>query len=386
MAHYLVLGAGRMGTVLAKDLIESCEENFVTLVNDGEQALQRAKLFVASKRLFLLKKNMDLEAERNDAVKGQDVVFSALLHKQSLAALETAVSHGVHFVDLVGESPLERLKLDSEAKRKGVTAISGVGLSPGMTNVCVARAVRLLDETDNARIFVGGVPLHPAPPLNHRIVYAFGSFLNFYEKNAQLLKNGKELELLPLSGVEPIAFPPDFPNMECFYTRGLSSLLVTMKEKIRGELSKKTVRHRGHIQEIKTLKECGLFSGQTVSVGGREIVPRNLLEAALEPKLRLGEETDVTLLRIIVTGRKSGKPQVHVFEMIDRFDSEKKYTSMAKTTAFPASIVGQMIVSGKISRNGIVFPEQILADELFLAFKEGLAERGVFLSHKVSEN
>jgi len=386
MAHFLVLGAGRMGTVLAKDLIESREDHIVTLVNDGERALQKAERFIASRRLILLKNNMENQSERNDVMKGQDVVFSALPHKQSLPSLETAVSQGVHYVDLVGEAPLERLELDSEAKKNGVTAISGVGLSPGITNACVARAVRLLDETEDARIFVGGIPLRPAPPLNHRTVYAFSSFLNFYEKNAQLLKNGKELELPPLSGVEPIAFPPDFPDMECFYTHGLSSLLLTMKGKIQGELSKKTVRHRGHIQGIKTLKECGLFSTRALSFGAREIVPRNLLEALLEPKLRLGEETDVTLLRIIVTGRKSGEPQVHAFEMIDRFDPEKKYTSMAKTTAFPASIVGQMIVSGKIARKGIVFPEQVLADGLFPPFKEGLAERGVFLSHKVLEN
>ncbi len=386
MAHFLVLGAGRMGTVLAKDLIESGEDNTVTLVNDGARALHIAKRFIASRRLILLKNDMENGSERSHVMKGRDVVFSALLHEQSLPSLETAVRQGVPYVDLVGESPLERLELDSEAKKNGVTAISGVGLSPGITNACVAQAVRLLDETDNARIFVGGVPLHPAPPLNHRIVYSFSSFLNFYEKNAQLLKNGRELELPPLSGVEPISFPPDFPDMECFYTRGLSSLVLFMKGKIQGELSKKTVRHRGHIQGIKALMECGLFSTQAVPFGSKEIVPRNLLEAVLEPKLRLGEDTDVTLLRIIVTGRKSGKSQTHVFEMIDRFDPGKKYTSMAKTTAFPASIVGQMIVSGKIAKKGILFPEQVLAGGLFPAFKKGLAERGVFLSHTVLEN
>ncbi len=375
-----------MGTVLAKDLIESREDSIVTLVNDGDCALQSAERFIASKRLFPLQRDMEDESQRTEVIKGQDVVFCALLHKHSLPVLETAVRQGVHYVDLVGEAPRERLKLDSEAKKKGITAISGVGLSPGITNVCVGRAVRLLDETENAFIFVGGIPLHPVPPLNHRIVYAFSSFLDFYEKNAQVLKNGVELELPPLSGVEPISFPPDFPDLECFYTHGLSSLLLTMKGKIQGELSKKTIRHRGHVQAIKTLRECGLFSTQTISVNSEQIVPRNVLEALLEPKLRLGEEIDVTLLRITVTGKMAGKPKAHVFEMTDRFDSGKKYSSMAKTTAFPASIVGQMILSGKIGRRGIVFPEEILADELFPVFVEELAGRGVLLSHRVFEN
>ena len=366
--------------------VSSAVKPIVTLVNDGEIELRKAERFISSERLFLLKKNMEDESERNEVMKGKDVVFCALLHKHSLPALETAVSQGVHYVDLVGEAPLERLKFASEAKKKGVVAISGIGLSPGITNACVGRAVRLLDGTDDALIYVGGIPAHPTPPLHHRIVYALGSFLNFYEKKPQILKNGKELELSPLSGVETISFPPEFQDLECFYTRGLSSLLLIMKGRIRGELSKKTIRHRGHIRAIRTLMECGLFSSEPIHVGGREIIPRSLIEVLLESHLRLENDQDVTLLRIIVTGEKAGKPQTHLFEMIDRCDSEKKYTSMARTTAFPASIVGQMIAAGKINRRGVVFPEEILAGDLFPSFLGELAKRKIFLSHKVLEN
>jgi lysine 6-dehydrogenase len=385
VSHFLVLGAGKMGIVLAKDLIESHKDNIVTLVNDGEIGLRKAERSISSDRLFLLKKNMEDESERNEVIKGKDVVLCALLHKHSLPALETAVSQGAHYVDLVGEAPLERLKFDGEAKKNGVVVISGVGLSPGITNVCAARAVHLLDETENALIYVGGIPAQPAPPLNHRVVYAFSSFLNFYERNAQILMNGKERELPPLSGIEPISFPPDFADLECFYTRGLSSLLLTMKGRVHGELSKKTIRYKGHIKGIQALKESGLFSTQPIIVNGQELIPRNLLEVLLESRLRLENDQDVTLLRIIVSGSQAGKPQTHVFEMIDRSDPEKGYTSMAKTTAFPASIVGQMIAAGKIVRRGILFPEEILADELFPFFIEELAKRKVFLSHKVNE-
>jgi lysine 6-dehydrogenase len=157
-----------------------------------------------------------------------------------------------------------------------------------------------------------------------------------------------------------------------------------MKGKIRGDLYEKTVRHRGHAQGFKTLEECGFFSTDPVQIGGQRVIPRQVLEALLEERLKLGEEKDATLLRILVSGTKSGVPQTHVFEMVDYGDPEKKYTSMARTTCFPASIAAQMIASGQASVRGVVFPETVFAQDLYPFFMEGLRKRGVIVSHLIA--
>ena len=383
MNNFLVLGAGKMGVVLAKDLVESNRHCKVTLVDVNPEQLRSAEAFIQSERLILLQKDMEDEKQRLEVFRGKEVVINALLHKHSLVTLETAVKTGVHFVDLVGEGTLKRLEYNDEARAKGITVISGVGVSPGITNACVGRAAHLLDETDKALIYVGGNPFYPKPPLNYRIVYALDSLLNFYQRPAVILKEGKEKEVPPLSEVESISFPPDFAEMECFYTDGLNSLLHTMKGKIREEIWEKTVRHRGHAEGFKTLQACGLFSTDAVRVGHQKVIPRQVLEVLLESRMRLGEERDVTLLRIIVSGKKSGKPVTHVFEMVDYFDTEKKYSSMAKTTSFPASIVAQMIASNKITKRGVIFPEEVLHADLFPAFIAALKKRGVAITHKV---
>jgi lysine 6-dehydrogenase len=100
--------------------------------------------------------------------------------------------------------------------------------------------------------------------------------------------------------------------------------------------------------------------------------------------MRLGDEKDVTLLRILVSGKRSGVPQTHTFEMVDYGDSEKKFSSMARTTSFPASIAAQMIVSGQVAGRGVVFPEQVFDQNLFPVFMEGLKNRGVAVSHQVT--
>ncbi len=383
MKKFLVLGAGKMGIVLAKDLVESESQNKVTVVDISSEQLNKARKFIQSRRLVVLQRDMEDEKHRVEIFEDQDVALSALLHRHSLLALNTAVRKGVHFVDLVGERPLERLKYDAEAKKKKITLISGLGVSPGITNVCVGRAVHLLDETEKAMIYVGGNPIYPGPPLNYRIVYAVESLLDFYQREALILKKGKIKKVQPLSGVESISFAPRFPEMECFYTDGLNSLLYTMKGKIRDELAEKTVRHKGHAQGIKTLKSCGLFARRPVRLKNLRVVPRQVLEALLDSRMKLGKEQDVTLLRIIVTGEKSGKPEIHIFEMADFYDSKKRFTSMARTTSFPASIAAQMIASGKITMRGSLFPEEVFEAELFDPFLDAMRERGVSVSHRI---
>ncbi|MDH5386642.1 MAG: saccharopine dehydrogenase NADP-binding domain-containing protein, partial [Candidatus Aminicenantes bacterium] len=191
MAHFLVMGAGKMGLVLAKDLIESDPECKVTLVDINFEQLGRASEFIQSDRFLPLQRDIEDESQRHEVMEGKDVALCALLHEHSLMALDAAVEKGVHYVDLVGEGPLERMEYDERAKEKGIAVISGLGVSPGITNICVGRGVYLLDEVAQGKIYVGGVPVKPKPPLNYRIVYAVESLLNLYQREVKILKDGK---------------------------------------------------------------------------------------------------------------------------------------------------------------------------------------------------
>jgi len=383
MAHFLVMGAGKMGLVLAKDLIESDPKSKVTLMDIDFEQLRRASEFIQSDRLLPLQRDIEDGSQRHEVMEGKDVALCALLHGHSLMALDAAVERGVHYVDLVGEGPLERMEYDERAKDKGITVISGLGVSPGITNVCVGKGVHLLDEAEKGMIYVGGVPVKPTPPLNYRIVYAVESLLNLYQREVMILKDGKIERVPPLSGVESIQFPASFSEMECFYTDGLNSMVYTMQGKVKDELAQKTIRHKGHIDGVETLKASGLLSWEPVDVDDQKVVPRRVLEVLLDERMKLGEERDATLLRVVVSGKQEGKAATHVFEMVDYYDSEKNYTSMAKTTSFPASIAAQMIVSGEISQRGVVFPENVFDQELYEPFMQALASRGVAISHKV---
>jgi lysine 6-dehydrogenase len=386
MPKFLVLGAGKMGVVLAKDLILSNDQNVVTLVDIHFERLKQARDFISSDRLIPLQRNIEDSSQREGMFKGQDVVLAALLHEHSLLILEEVVKQGVHLIDLVGDKPLERLVHDEKAKEKGITIIPGCGVAPGIDNICVGRGVNLQDETEEAMIYVGGNPLHARLPLKYSILYAAESLLDFYERKTFILEKGRMREVETLSGIETVEFSHPFSKMECFYTDGLSSLIHTMQGKISGRLAEKTVRYPGHARAVKSLKAWGLFSNEPLSVGNQEVIPREFLKSLLDDQWKLGKEGDVTLMRVVVSGKKAGKSTTHIFEMVDYFDPEKQYTSMAKTTCFPASIAAQMIVEGKITQRGVLFPENVFQGDLFEPFIKALKDRGVVITHKIIKN
>jgi len=382
MAHYLVMGAGKMGVVLAKDLVESDPGCQVTLVDIDFERLGQATEFIGSDRLLPLQRDIGDENQRIGVMEGKDVALCALLHEQSLISLDAAVEKGVHYIDLVGEAPLERMKYDSRAKEKGIAVISGLGVSPGITNICVGRAVHLLDEAEKGIVGVGGVPVEPKPPLYYRIVYAVESLLGLYERKVLILKDGKIERVDPLTGLEKIEFADPFSEMEWFYTDGLNSMTYTLQGKIKN-LAEKTIRHMGHVKGVEILKACGFFSREPVDVDGQKVAPRRVLEVLLDEKMKLGDERDATLLRIEVSGKKDGRSVTHVFEMVDYFDTDKGHSSMGKTTSFPASIGAQMIMSSQIKQRGVVFPENVFDGDLYDPFMDALAARGVAVTHKV---
>lgn len=63
--------------------------------------------------------------------------------------------------------------------------------------------------------------------------------------------------------------------------------------------------------------------------------------------------------------------------MIDHYDSRRKMTSMARTTAFPCSIAVQMLGKGGIPVRGLVPPELVFKGELLQQFMYYLASRGL---------
>ena len=91
-------------------------------------------------------------------------------------------------------------------RRKGVTVVPDTGLAPGMINVLAEHGIRSLDTVDSVKLFVGGLPQHPEPPLNYQIVYSIEGVLDYYSTLSWVVRDGKRVQVTALSELEPVEF------------------------------------------------------------------------------------------------------------------------------------------------------------------------------------
>ena len=370
-----VFGAGLMGSAIARDLVKSLSVDEVAVFDVDRRKLDSLARAEPSEKLFVKRHDVTRPSETVRLLRKFDVGVGALPHGLSEYAIESTLRAGVSFVDLIFGWRFEQGRINSAAKEKGITIVPACGLAPGLTNILAMDAVERMDSVDEVHIKVGGIPERPKPPLNYRIVFSFDAVLEEYVRNAKIVKNGRLTEVKALSGLETISFPWPIGKLECFYTDGLSTLTETIKS-VR-EMDEKTIRWPGHAAQIRTLIECGLLETSPVHIQGRRIVPREFVSKVVSERIKLAEEKDLTLLRIDVTGKREGKRVHQRYQSVDHYDSKRKLTSMARTTAFPCSVVAQMLGAGLIHKRGLVPPELAFDRALRSTFMKELYARGV---------
>ncbi len=381
----LVLGAGKMGLGVAFDLVQNPDVKRVVLADINIENLKSAREKIKSKKLQLKKVNVESQTQVRKLIRGFDCVVSAVTYVHNLnltkLCIQVSASGGsasggkVNFCDMGGNVFIveKQLKLDKQAQKAGITVIPDCGLAPGMMNIIAGWGANKLDRTDEIKIRVGGLPQNPKPPLNYQLVFSVEGLINEYIEKAQILKLGQVEWVDSLTDVEEIRFPDPFGRLEAFYTSGgTSTLPLTMADKVQN-IDYKTIRYRGHCEKIKFLFDLGLFSSQKVKLNGSKIAPRQL-SAKLLTDFLSGNDMDVVLARVSLVGEKNGKKAEFSYQIIDYYDEQNKITAMQRTTAYPVSIIAQMLASGKITHKGVVPQEiSIPADE----FITELDKRGI---------
>jgi len=147
----------------------------------------------------------------------------------------------------------------------------------------------------------------------------------------------------PLTEIELLEFE-NVGTLEAFNSDGLRSLMFTIKAK---NMREKTLRYPGYAEKIKFLAENGFFDAEKIDFNGQTISPLEVTSKLLFKQWKLEEgEEDLTIMKIVVAGKKDGKPVTYTFDLYDRYDAKTKTHSMARTTAYSASQAVRLMVSG----------------------------------------
>jgi len=375
--RFLVLGGGAQGSAAAFDLC-SREEVAQVILADQDVAPLPPVLEQphAAGRLERLRLDVRDGGALRAAMARADAVLCALPYYFNLPATQAAIDAGVHFCDLGGNTAIvqAQLGLDAAARAAGVSVIPDCGLAPGMVNILAEAGIRALDTAHVVRMFVGGLPRHPVPPLNYQIVYSLEGALDYYTTPSLILRHGEPMAIEPLSEVEAVDFPPPVGRLEAFHTAGGASLLP---ERHRGRirtLEYKTLRFPGHAALMTGVRALGLLDTVPVEVGGASVVPRDLFIAAASPRLRRPGSQDQVVLRVDVTGERGGKAARIRWELIDVGDVDQGITAMMRSTGFSLAITALLQASGETLHRGVATPDLAIPADRYV---ERLAERGV---------
>ncbi|HRY10803.1 MAG: SDR family NAD(P)-dependent oxidoreductase [Actinobacteria bacterium] len=356
MARIVVLGGcGGIGSVASRALAAAGEDVVVADL-DQQRAGELADEIGADSMACDASSAQSLRLAMN----GADVVVNCVgpFYRFGPPILAAAIDAGVDYVDVCDDLAPTRLMLDLDATARaaGVTALLGMGNSPGIANVFVRLcAEQLLDEVETVDIMHvhGGEPEEGAGVLKHRIhamvnpvpLYVDGEFREVRQLEADGQAFVREFDfrdvgrmpVFPYPHPETITLPRHFPGLRRATNLGVIFPLP-------------------YFERTQDLVRVGACSDEPLSVGGVEVTPLDVSVALLQRQRptflqAAGVTGPAGCLAVEVGGRKGSERHRYVFQLSSRA------AGAGEGTGIPAAVGALLMAGGKVAGPGVVPPE-----------------------------
>ncbi len=377
----IVLGCGNIGSVSARDLARSLSSAEITLADKDEQRAKALAAKINSKNVFSIKADASNQTKLVATLEKFDLTLGALPGNSGYSVCKACINAGTDLVD-VSYMPEDIMTLQKATSKAGITIIPDCGMSPGLSNILIGHAASQLDKVETVQLLNAGLPEKPIPPMEYIITWSVHDLIDMYSRKVHIIKENRTIQVEPMTGLEEVDFP-GVGKLEAFYTHGLRTLLHTMKGV--KEMWEKTLRYPGHIEKITLLKDLGFFDEKAIEVGEISVSPRNVTAELLQKKLKRKDVADIVVMKVDVSGQKDGKKVTYTYHLADRYDSEQHITAMARTTAYTASIVAQLLASSNIKEKGIIPPERLGSNrQAYESFMKMMRERKIMIKENIA--
>ncbi len=356
---YAVIGSGRQGAAAAYDFIKFGNARRVLLVDSNEKnaksVAQKINSLTGSGLCDYVVVDVNDYSSLVKTLRDVDSFVSAVPYKYNYGLTRAAIESGSNMTDLGGNTSIvkKQLKLNEQAKNKGVSIVPDCGMDPGLNISLITYMLELFDKVEEIKSYGAGLPQNPVPPWNYELFFNLNGLTNEYYGNAILIKNGKVTEVPCFDGFEELTFPEPIGQLEAAVTAGgLSTLPWSLDGKVQ-TLTNKTLRYPGHWSQFKSFSQLGLFDETPIELKGCKIAPRDFYHALIGPKISPGSKKDLGIIRIDAAGIKNGKPHKAQIELVDYYDEETGFTSMQRLTGWHASTIAILAAEGKITNGAL---------------------------------
>jgi saccharopine dehydrogenase-like NADP-dependent oxidoreductase len=199
--------------------------------------------------------------------------------------METCLKAGVPYTDLGGLFHITRkqLELHDRFEEAGVSAVLCMGSAPGIPNLQARYAADRLDTIESIRIFDG---IKPPASDDERFSYAVPTIIDELTVEPMVFENGEFVAKPPLSEFEDYWFtePLGILPMHLSLHSEVATLPISFQDKGIQECFFK-INYWGMakntIERIKVLADYGFAGQEPVDVGGKPVIPRDLMVTLL---------------------------------------------------------------------------------------------------------
>ncbi len=375
-------GCGDMGRMVVAILLESPKISLITIADKNYELAKTIVEMIGSDKLSAFEIDVNDSEKLFNLIASHDIVMNTVgpFYKFAKMILEACIKAKKPYIDICDDwkPTLDLLDMDEKAKTAGISAIIGIGASPGITNLLAVLACSKLDEVDELitawgfsegkegkrpRYYVTGKMLKKklGPPPERANAAVEHLLFETLEK-IPTFKNGKIIEIDALTEAEPLQFPGFKDTYVCHIghpetvtlPRIIKAKTISLVMFLGETATDLTREYRQKILEKKlTITEAAI-------VLDREF--KNLIKRARMGRAPIKEYIGMPpSLCVIATGTKDGKRKKVAIAL-----GRNPYDEMAGLTGVPLAIATIMMIEGKIKGKGVLTPEESIdPDEFF---------------------
>jgi len=361
MAQVIVLGgSGAVGSVAVKTL--AAQDMFSSVII-GDMNMDRARSLIGeikSDKVSAAYVDATDPGSITKAIDGSDIVLNCIgpFYLTVKTVLGAVIASRINYVDICDDVDvtLDILGMDEEAKKAGISALIGMGSSPGATNL-LARLAHdtLLDETESIDIFHthGGEAVEGEGVIAHRFhcmsieipMFLDGrlTYVNYFESDGIALRQTFDF---PVVGSSIPLYPYPHPEQ------------VTLPRylNVRSVTNKGSVLPNEYYNLTRDLCGLGLSGREPLEVKGSTVIPYDFAVAyILRERERILKESGFKgpcgCCSVVAKGKKDGLYQEYRFHMASRSQA------LGEGTGIPAAMGVMLMHQGKIEAKGVLPPE-----------------------------
>ncbi|MBN1485149.1 MAG: saccharopine dehydrogenase NADP-binding domain-containing protein [Chloroflexia bacterium] len=274
-------GAGNMGCIAVQDLAGDRRVQEVVIADCDLEAARRVAKAIGSPKIRLERVDVTDPQQLSAVLGGAAACLNATVYYFNLAVMEACLEAGVPYTDMGGlfHTTRKQLALSDRFAEAGVSAVLGMGSAPGVPNLQARYAADRLDTIEYIHIYDG---ILPPPPDQVQFTYAVPTILDELTLSPMVYRRGEFVACEPLSEFEDYWFtaPLGLRPMHLSLHSEVATLPLSFRDKGVQECFFK-INYWGMapevVQKIGVLAEFGFAGREPVELGGRQVVPRDLL-------------------------------------------------------------------------------------------------------------